>query len=94
MLIRCLHETLVEQFPPTWTLYCSTLWFRNFAPTEHYMNTYQLVFFPKTLHIGQQTWNTESKNFKGQLQKELPNVRENKGEWFGMMCLLGAIRRL
>ena len=37
MLIRCLHETLVEQFPPTWTLYCSTLWFRHFATTEHYL---------------------------------------------------------
>jgi hypothetical protein len=22
------------------------------------------------------------------------NIRENKGEWFGMICLLGAIRRL
>ena len=40
MLIRCLHETLVEQFPPTWTLYCSTLWFRNFATTEHYISEY------------------------------------------------------
>jgi hypothetical protein len=28
------------------------------------------------------------------LDKSLPPSRENKGEWFGMMYLLGAIRRL
>ena len=71
MLIRCLHETLVEQFPPTWTLYCSTLWFRHFATTEHYLNIITLnpftsSYFQETLHIGQQTWKTESQYVKGQ----------------------------
>ena len=49
MLIRCLHETLVEQFPPTWTLYCSTLWFRHFATTEHYLKIITINPFPKNV---------------------------------------------
>jgi hypothetical protein len=28
------------------------------------------------------------------VKKNQVNIRENKGEWFGMMYLLGAIRRL
>ena len=75
MLIRCLHETLVEQFPPTWTLYCSTLWFRHFATTEHYLKIITLNPFPRNItYIGQQTLKTESQYCKGQFQKELPNV--------------------
>ena len=80
MLIRCLHETLVEQFPPTWTLYCSTLWFRNFATTEHYISEYyytKTIIFQKMLQIGKQTQKMESRHFKGQYQKELPNELQN-----------------
>ena len=68
MLIRCLHETLVEQFPPTWTLYCSTLRFRHFATTEHFMNIITLNPFPKNVT----NWNTNTEDGITAFQRTVP----------------------